>query len=192
MLSGHPLTTGNWLQKRMCHRHASSVSGLLGIAPAWTSRQFGREVEGWCEGAGGEAGKGWGQLWTYHRASDFAAMPWVTVRDATELLPLKAPEGMLAAKWCLPNIADVVRFFLRARRRWGWFIDLDTWWCKPLQGHAFETRAGHVLATQSAKPRRQKESTTMKKILPLGVLPARTNLSLKTSHPGAGLRPVPG
>ena len=127
-------------------------------------------------------------LWTYHRTiedlpNSGLGPGQVILQKAHDILPVEQFERMLDRNWCLPNIADVVRFLaLHSVGKPGWFIDCETVWLQTptqdnLERDGHSTSTGEHFGTQLAKRRQSGDAAFW-----------QTDYSLK---PGERSYPIP-
>jgi hypothetical protein len=88
-------------------------------------------------------------VWTYgtvHGIPD-----GVTVRQASELLPLVEAKALMERGLRIQHLSDIVRFRAIAKSgKGGWFVDVDTIWLRPCVRSP--SGSGHVFASLRATP----------------------------------------
>jgi hypothetical protein len=88
-------------------------------------------------------------VWTYgtvHGIPD-----GVTVRQASELMPLVEAKALIERGLRIQHLSDIVRFRAIAKSgKGGWFVDVDTIWLRPCLRS--RSGSGHVFASLRATP----------------------------------------
>jgi hypothetical protein len=75
----------------------------------------------------------------------------VTVRQASDLLPLVEAQALMERGLRIQHLSDIVRFAGIAKSgHGGWFVDVDTIWLRPCARS--RTGSGHVFASLRATP----------------------------------------